>query len=105
MLIKSNCVKDEKIKVSLKVLIDGGADKFNIEKMNHQKEIFGEIKRRPFNERIFREWEFIYKIVIRKNKLDEVKPWAIIIRIAAVVPISLNVKEAEITKPIWATEE
>lgn len=105
MFSKSEWLRDEKISVSLIILIDGGAERLSIEKRNHQNVMLGEISNIPFIIKMFRVWEFIYMIVTKKKSLEDVKPWASIIKIAAETPVYLKVIVAAMTSPIWATEE
>lgn len=47
------------IKISLIVLIVGGADILIIIKINHQNEIFGEIEVNPLKDKMLRVWYFM----------------------------------------------
>lgn len=74
------------IKISLKVLIEGGAEILTAININHQKIILGKIEIIPLNDIIFREWYFIYESFTSRKRADEDNPWAIIIIIAPVIP-------------------
>lgn len=93
------------IKISLRVLIVGGAEMLTAININHQNMILGIISKAPLNNRIFREWYFVYMSLTRKKRADEESPWAIIIIIAPVRPIDLMEKIPVSTNPMWATEE
>lgn len=93
------------IKISLNVLIVGGAEILTAININHQKVILGKIEINPLNNNIFRVWYFIYKSLTKKNNADDDNPWAIIIIIAPVNPIEFMVNNAVITIPMWATLE
>lgn len=92
-------------KISLKVFIEGGAEILAAININHQNVILGNIINIPLNEKIFREWYFIYKSLVNMKRADEVNPWAIIIIIAPSNPILFKVISPVNTNPIWATEE
>lgn len=93
------------IRISLIVLIDGGAEMFIAIKINHQNTMFGVIVINPLNIIMFREWIFIYRSFTSRNKADDDIPWAIIIIIAPINPILFIEKILDRTNPIWATEE
>lgn len=91
--------------ISLRVLIDGGAEIFNAMNINHQNVMLGVSINIPLNKKIFRVWSFIYKSLTRRNKADDDNPWAIIIIIAPDNPIVLIVNNPVNTNPMWATDE
>jgi len=74
-------------KISLIVLIVGGADILIDIKINHQKFIFGIIVIIPLNSKIFRDEYLIYRSFTKRNRADEDSPWAIIIIIAPIIPM------------------
>jgi len=88
------------IKISLIVLIVGGADMLIITNINHQNVILGEMDIKPLNIIIFRVWVLLYKSLARRNRAEEVNPWAIIIIIAPIKPKELNVIKAINESPI-----
>lgn len=93
------------MKISLIVLIDGGAEILRAININHQKVILGINIKIPLNKIIFRVWYFEYKSFTRKNRADDDSPWAIIIIIAPVNPIVFIENNPVNTNPIWATDE
>lgn len=93
------------IKISLNVLIVGGAEMLIAIKMNHQKVILGIIVIILLNSNIFREWNFRYRSFVRKNKADEESPWANIMIKDPVNPMYDIEKIPHSTNPIWATDE
>ena len=93
------------MEISLKVLIEGGADIFKLKKINHQKLMLGDIEINPLNKIILREWIFMYRSFTSKNNPDEDIPWAIIMKIAPLNPILLIVKILINVRAIWATDE
>lgn len=88
------------IKISLKVLMEGGADILIIKKRNHHMVMLGKIWINPLNREIFREWYFVYIESTNKNKPEDDKPCAIIIIIAPYRPCLLNDKRLANTKAI-----
>lgn len=93
------------IKISLIVLIVGGADILIAMKINHQNVMLGDIVISPLKERIFRVWYFIYMSLVRRKRAEDDKPCAIIIRILPIIPILFREKIPIRTNPIWATDE
>lgn len=93
------------MKISLIVLIEGGAEIFIAINKNHHKVILGVTIINPLNIIMFREWIFIYKSFTKKKSAEEDIPWAIIIIIAPVSPIWLSEKILHKTNAIWATDE
>lgn len=93
------------IKISLRVLIVGGAEILTAININHQNMMLGIINKVPLNIRIFREWYFVYISFTKKNRADDDNPWAIIIMIAPIKPIDFMEKIPANTNPICATEE
>lgn len=91
--------------ISLRVLIDGGAEMFKAININHQNVILGVSINIPLNKIMFRVWSFVYKSLTRRNRADDDNPWAIIIMIAPDNPIVLIVNSLVNTNPIWATDE
>lgn len=93
------------MKISLIVLIVGGADIFIAIKINHQKIMLGEMDIIPLKFIIFRVWYLKYKSFTNKNKADDTNPWAIIINIPPNNPELFIEKKAINTNPIWLTDE
>lgn len=91
--------------ISLNVLMEGGADKFRAEKINHQNVMLGIICHNPLNKDMVRVWKFKYIIFTKKNRAEEHNPWATIIVIAPFNPIEFKVINLAKIKPIWAIEE
>lgn len=95
----------EIMKISLIVLIVGGAEILIIIKMNHQNLILGEMERIPLNKIVFREWIFKYKSFARRKRAEDDIPWAIIIIVAPIKPNELSVRSLINVNPICATDE
>lgn len=93
------------IKISLIVLIVGGAEIFRAININHQKVMLGIIVIKLLNISMLRVWNFIYKSLVKKKSADEVKPWATIIIMAPILPRRFIEKIPHKVNPIWATEE
>lgn len=93
------------IMISLRVLIDGGAEMFKAININHQNVKLGIKVKIPFSKIIFRVWYLKYKSFTSKNKADDDNPWATIIIIAPINLIELIVNRLVKTNPIWATDE
>lgn len=92
-------------KISLIVLIVGGAEMLIAININHQKLIFGDILINPLNKIMFRDEYFLYKSFTRRNNADDDSPWANIIIMAPVSPIWFMEKIPINTNLIWDTEE
>lgn len=92
-------------KISLNVLIVGGAEILIAIKINHQNVILGDIIINPLNNIIFRDLYFIYKSFTRKKRADDDIPWAIIIIIAPINPILFIEKIPIKTNAMCATDE
>lgn len=92
-------------RISLKVLIEGGAEMLRDININHQNTVLGISVNIPFNMRIFRVWYLKYKSFVNKKRADDDNPCAIIIIIAPVRLIELRVNKPVRTNPIWATDE
>lgn len=92
-------------KISLIVLIVGGAEMLTAMNINHQKVMLGIIEINPLNIKIFRVWNFIYKSFTKRKRAEDDNPWAIIIIIAPEKPIRLLENNPNNTNPICATDE
>lgn len=73
--------------ISLNVLIVGGAEILIAININHHKVMLGMIINIFLKSIILREWNFIYKSLVRKNNAEDAIPCAIIIIRAPINPI------------------
>lgn len=92
-------------RISLKVLMEGGAEILSDININHQNTMLGINENSPFNIIILRVWSLKYKSFVNRKSADDDRPCAIIIMIAPIKLMEFKVNNPVRTNPIWATDE
>lgn len=92
-------------KISLIVLIEGGAEMLIAMKINHQNTMLGDDDHIPLNDKMLRDEYFVYKSLVSMNKADDDIPCAIIMMIAPERPKKFILNNPMRTNPMCATDE
>lgn len=92
-------------RISLNKFSEGGAAMLAAERRSHHRDRLGRKEMRPLVRKTLRVLVTSYVVLARKNRPEEVRPWAIIIEEAPEMPRGELVRVPAMSRPMWPTEE